>query len=279
MNSIGSEIKPSLRVGNRLLPFGAHTWVMAVINLSPESRNLHTIAPTTAGALTMARRYREMGAAIIDLGGQSSHFQGPTIPDELEIARLLPTIEALAKEDFVISVDTWKPEVARAALAAGAQIVNDTGGLADPEMRKVVAEWGIPVVAVYVEGANPHAVVALDTGGAKARRTAGVFADRLALLGAEGIDQVIIDPGIALNYPSDYQAYTRLQLEVIRESAALHELGRPVLIPIPRKKEDHRVMAYITLALEYGADLIRVHDVEAACDLVELFGRTGPGLA
>ena len=66
-------------------------------------------------------------------------------------------------------------------------------------------------------------------------------------------------------------------MEVIRESASLHELGKPVLIPIPRKAEDHRVMAYITLALEYGADFIRVHDVEEATDLVTLFGRTAPG--
>jgi dihydropteroate synthase len=105
-----------------------------------------------------------------------------------------------------------------------------------------------------------------------------VLGARLDQLAAEGIDQVIIDPGIALNYPSDYQAYTRLQLEVIRESAHLHELGRPVLIPIPRKREHQRVMAIIALALEYQADLIRVHDVAAACDLVELFGRVAPGM-
>jgi dihydropteroate synthase len=93
-------------------------------------------------------------------------------------------------------------------------------------------------------------------------------------LAAEGIENVVLDPGIALNYRGDYRAYTRLQMEVIRESAELHELGKPVLIPIPRKAEDHRVMAYITLALEYGADIIRVHDVEEATDLVSLFGRT-----
>ena len=86
---------------------------------------------------------------------------------------------------------------------------------------------------------------------------------------------MILDPGIALNYRGDYRAYTRLQLEVIRESASLHELGKPVRIPVPRKAEDHRVMAYISLALEYGADFIRVHDVEEAADLVSLFGRSG----
>jgi dihydropteroate synthase len=138
----------------------------------------------------------------------------------------------------------------------------------------VVAASGVAAVAVYVEGAHPHDVGVIDTSTGKAVRMAGIFRRRLEELEAEGITEVVIDPGIALNYRGDHEAYTRLQLEVIRESAALHELGRPVLIPIPRKKEDHRVMAYIALALEYQADLIRVHDVVEACDLVRLFGRT-----
>jgi dihydropteroate synthase len=272
------QSKPPLLVGGRTFPIGPHTWVMAVINLSPESRNLQSIARTPAQALAMADRYRKLGAAIIDLGGQSSHYDNPTLEVEEEIARLVPSVTALSQEGFLVSVDTWRPEVAEAALEAGAHLINDTGGLTDPAMRAVVAEWNVPAVAVYVEGENPHRVEDLDTGPGKARRTASVLGSRLDELSAEGIDQVIIDPGIALNYPSDYEAYTRLQLEVIRESAHLHELGRPVLIPIPRKREHQRVMAIIALALEYQADLIRVHDVAAACDLVSLFGRVAPGM-
>jgi dihydropteroate synthase len=226
----------------------------------------------------MAREYAALGATIIDLGGQSSHYDNPTISETEEISRLVPAVELLAGEGHLVSVDTWKPAVARAALEAGAHLINDTGGLADPEMRDLVAQWKVPTVVVYVEGANPHDVGEVDTAPHKALRTASALAARLAELAEQGIHEVIIDPGIALNYRGDYEAYTNTQLDVIRASRHLHSLGRPVLIPIPRKKEDHRVMAYVTMALEYGADLIRVHDVAQACDLVDLFGRTPPGL-
>lgn len=268
--------KEPLRLGGVNLEFGDVTYVMGVINLSPESKNTHTVATDVDEAVALARKYRQWGATIIDLGGQSSHYDNPTIDSSLELSRLLPVVEALVADGFLVSVDTWKPDVAREVSRKGAQMINDTGGLVDPEMRKVVASCQAAAVAVYVEGDHPHDVDTIDTGPRKAARTADIFRRRLMELAAEGIDNVVLDPGIALNYRGDYQAYTRLQIEVIRESASLHELGKPVLIPIPRKAEDHRVMAYITMALEYGADFIRVHDVEEATDLVALLGRTGP---
>lgn len=268
--------KDPLRVGGVNLEFGEVTYVMGVINLSPESKNTHTVAAGIDEAVDLARRYRRWGATIVDLGAQSSHYDNPTIDSSLELDRLLPVVDALLDEGFLLSVDTWKPEVAREAIRRGAQIINDTGGLVDPEMRQMVASSGAAAVAVYVEGDHPHDVDTVDTGPRKAARTAEIFRKRLDELAAEGIENVIIDPGIALNYRGDYQAYTRLQLDVIRESGSFHQLGKPLLIPIPRKAEDHRVMAYITLALEYGADFIRVHDVEQATDIVALFGRTAP---
>lgn len=270
------DAKAPLQLGDRRLEFGGVTYVMGVINLSPESKNAHTVATSLDEAVALARRYRQWGATIIDLGGQSSHYDNPTIDASLELARLLPVVDALLADGFLVSVDTWKPEVAMGASHRGVHLINDTGGLTDPEMRKVMAFSPAAAVAVYVEGAHPHDVGTIDTGPQKAARTADIFRQRLKDLAADGIENVVLDPGIALNYRGDYQAYTRLQMEVIRESASLHELGKPVLIPIPRKSEDHRVMAYITLALEYGADFIRVHDVEEATDLVSLFGRTAP---
>lgn len=262
-----------LRAGKHVLAIGSLTHVMAVINLSPESRNPHTVATDRDAAVERANRCREAGATIVDIGGQSSHYENPTISVTEELDRLLPVVSALADDDFVVSVDTWKADVASACIKEGAAIVNDTGGLTDPEMVKIVASSDVAAVMVYVEGRNPHDVGEIDYGPRKAERTAGLLAQRLEGLAQTGVENVIIDPGIALNYRGDYEKYTQLQLEVIRESESLHSLGHPVLIPIPRKKEAHRVMAYITLALEYRADLIRVHDVEAACDLVRLFGR------
>jgi dihydropteroate synthase len=221
----------------------------------------------------MADRYRSWGATLIDLGGQSSHLDNPTIEPADEISRVVPVIEALAAEGHLVAIDTWKAEVASAAVEAGAVIVNDTGGLAHPEMRQVVAETGVAAVAVYVEGDNPHDVDEVEIREDKAARTAGSFRALLAELAEEGIENVILDPGIALSYRGDYEAYTRMQLQVIADSGLLHDLGKPVLIPIPRKRDFHRVAAYIALALEHRADIIRVHDVALACDLARLFGR------
>lgn len=247
---------------------------MGVINLSPDSKNTHTIARSVDEALTMADRYRDWGSSIIDLGGQSSHLDNHTIAASDEISRVVPVIEALAAEGHPVAIDTWKPEVAEAAVETGAVLVNDTGGLADPAMREIVTRAGVAVVAVHVEGANPHEVGEVEIREDKAEHTANGFQRLLADLAAEGIENVIVDPGIALNYRGDYEAYSRMQLQVIAGSDYLHALGKPVLIPIPRKRDGHRLAVYIGMALEHQADIIRAHDVAMACDLVRLFGRT-----
>ncbi len=264
---------PPLRIGARRLGFGSVTHVMSVINVSPESKNTHTVATTPEAALEMARRHRDLGVSIVDVGGQSSHPDNQTLQPAEEIARLVPVVSRLAADGFLVSVDTWKPEVAAACVDVGAAMVNDTGGLGDPAMRRVVADTGVPAVLMYVEGDHPHAVGDVLISGDKAVMTAQWMRERLEILAHDGVSSLVVDPGIAINYGGDYQAYTRMQLEVIRSIDAVRALGLPVLVPIPRKVEDHRVAAYIAMALEHGADLIRVHDVEMACDLARLFDR------
>lgn len=252
---------------------GERTYVMGVINVSPDSKNTHTVVRSVDEALLMADRYRRWGSTVIDLGGQSSHYDNPTIPTSDEISRIVPVVEALVAEDHLVAIDTWKPEVAEAAVAAGVVIVNDTGGLSDQSMRELIAGSEVAAVAVHIEAANPHEVHSVEISPEKAEVTAKRFRILLDELADAGVHNVILDPGIALNYRVDYEAYTRMQLQVIAGSDKLHELGRPVLIPIPRKRDGHRVAAYITLALEHRADIIRVHDVAMACDLARLFGR------
>ena len=262
-----------LRLGDRELPLGESTYVMGVINVSPDSKNLHTVAHSVDEALLMADRYRSWGCSLIDLGGQSSHYENPTIPSADEISRVVPVIEALVAEDHLVAIDTWKPDVASAAVGAGAVIVNDTGGLADSEMRRVISSTDVATIAVHIEGRNPHEVGAVEFREDKAEHTASGLRRVVEELANEGIDNVIVDPGIALNYRGDYESYTRMQLAVISGAEHLKALGKPLLVPIPRKRDGHRVAAYIALALEHEADIIRVHDVAMACDLARLFGR------
>lgn len=263
-----------LELGDHRLPLDGVTHVMGVINVSPESKNTHTVALSVDDVLLMADRYRRWGASLIDLGGQSSFLDNPTIAASDEISRVVPAIEALVTEGHLVAIDTWKPEVAEAAVAAGAVIVNDTGGLSDQEMRKVVADSGVAAIAVHVEGAHPHDVDTVEIRPDKAEHTAAGFRALLDELSSVGITNVILDPGIALNYRGDYTAYSRMQLQVIAGAHHLKSLGKPLLIPIPRKRNGHWTATYIGLAIEHQADIIRVHDVAMACDLVSLFGRS-----
>lgn len=249
------------------------THVMGVINLSPESKNTDTIAATASEALAMADRYRSAGASCIDLGAQSSHFENPELAAEEEVGRLLPVLTALVDDGHLVSVDTWKPLVATAAIEAGAAIVNDTGGSTD-EMVAAVAGKDVGLVAMYLEGRSPLDVGAMRFSDAKGEEMRQHLAARVGRLAEAGVRFPITDPGIGISYRSDYAAYTRQQVSVIRSLDLLRELGPPVLVPVPRKAEPARVAAFIALSLEHRADLIRVHDVEVACDLVDLFGRS-----
>src|ERR687892_1198380 len=180
------------------LEFGDVTHVMGVINLSPDSKNVHTIARSVDEALLMADRYRQWGASLIDLGGQSSHYDNPTIPAADEVSLVVPAIEALAAEGHLVAIDTWKPEVAEAAVEAGAVIVNDTGGLADPLMRQVIADRGVAAVVVYIEGDNPHQVGEIEIRPDKAAQTRARLETLIEELTEAGITDLIVDPGIAL---------------------------------------------------------------------------------
>jgi dihydropteroate synthase len=246
---------------------------MAVMNLSPESRIRQSIVAGVDAALERAHEFRSMGATIIDLGAQSSHFENRELTVDEEWSRLEPVLRVLVSDGFLISVDSWKPEVLAAAVAAGAVIVNDTGGLQHPDSREAARSDGIAAIAMYIEGKNPLQVDQLtvrESGGAGVLERMRPFA---AALEADGLRQLILDPGLSINYRSNYEEYGLHQLDVIRSIPNLRSLGHPVMIPVPRKADTHRMLMYLTLSIEHGADIIRVHDVEAACDLVRLMGR------
>lgn len=262
--------------GHTLVFGDDRTHVMGVINLSPESKNRDTYAAGVDEALAMADGYRAAGASIVDVGAQSSVIGNRELEPAEEVDRLAGVLAGLVDDGHIVSVDTWKPEVAGAALDLGAAIVNDTGGLRSSAMIEVVARHRAIAVVMYLEGESPLAVEALDVDPDKAARMAARLAERIDALGAAGVDQVISDPGIGITYTTDYDEVTRHQLRVVRRLGLLKDLGPPVLVPVPRKREPARVAAFATLALERGADVLRVHDVEAICDLVRLFDRAAP---
>ena len=259
------------QIGPRAFAWGTRTYVMGVINVSPDSFSGDGLRDPAA-AVEQARRFVAEGADILDVGGQSTR-PGPKkteagfdeVPAEEEIRRVVPVIERIreALPDAPISVDTYKPEVARAALAAGAHMLNDVMGLRrDPALARVVAEARVPVVVMHNQrGRAPGDVIASILEGLReslrAADEAGIARERL-----------IVDPGFGFGWTPERN------MEMLRRLRELEVLGAPILVGTSRKSTlgialggapvEHRVFgtaATVALAIANGADIVRVHDV------------------
>ena len=245
--------------------------VMGILNVTPDSFYDHGAFFSRDRALDHALRMIDEGADIIDVGGESTRpFSEPT-PRAEELARILPVIEAVRKHsDVLLSVDTYKAVVARAAIAAGADIINDISSLSfDPDMADVIAESGVPVVLMHIKG-TPRDMqkdpIYKDVVG----EIREFFVERIAFARSAGIDEenIVVDPGIGFG--------KRLQdnLAIIRELGRLKELGQPLLMGTSMKSFIGQIMgttaledraegtlASVAMSVWNGADIVRVHDV------------------
>ncbi|WP_144905377.1 dihydropteroate synthase [Halobellus captivus] len=246
---------------------GDETAVMGILNVTPDSFHDGGEYEVLDVALDRAKSMIDTGADIIDIGGESTRPGADPVPADEEIDRVVPVIERLSGLDVPISVDTWKASVADAALEAGADIVNDVSGLADPEMPFVIAEHDASLVLMHSHSipVDPDSSPIYDD----------VVDDVLEALNEQviraeraGIDpeKIVIDPGCGFG-KSPAESF-----ELIDRSAEFRALGCPVLIGHSRKSmfkgvdyaDDGRLtptVAGTALAVDRGADVIRVHDV------------------
>ncbi|PHQ38342.1 dihydropteroate synthase [Halorubrum persicum] len=254
-------------------PWTDGTAVMGVLNVTPDSFHDGGRHAGLDDAVAGVERMAEAGVDIVDVGGESTRPGAEPVPVDEEIDRVVPTLEAIesvpavADGDVLVSVDTRKPAVAAAALDAGADIINDVTGLADPEMREVVADAGCPVVVMHsldapVDPTNdPEYDDAVDD-------VIAALRERLALAETAGIDRenVIVDPGIGFG-KSAAEAF-----ELIDRVGEFDALDCPVLIGHSHKSmygavgrapddREHATVAATALAADRGADIVRVHDV------------------
>lgn len=249
------------------LALGGEVCVMGILNVTPDSFSDGGQFATTAAAVERAVRMVEEGARIIDLGGQSTRPGYTEVSADEEISRVVPVIQALlGRIPVPLSIDTYKPDVARAALKAGAHLLNDVHGLQrDSEMVAVAAEFGCPVVVMHQE--KEFAQAAGDT----IEKLVTFFRRSIALAAEAGIaaDRIILDPGIGF-------LKTQAQnLEIIGRIDELHELRLPLLLGASRKSTIGNVLnlpaterlegtlATTALATWKGVEVIRVHDVAA----------------
>ncbi len=263
------------RWGNHTLAWGARTYVMGILNITPDSFSRDGLAfegatreEIVAAAVAKARRMVEDGAELLDIGGESTRpttEDQPPLPAEIERERVVPVIEALAAElpsSVILSIDTYKAEVAAAALDAGAHLVNDIMGLRhDPGMAGLVAARGVPVVLMSnLRGQPRH-----DPLGDVIRQLSGSL--QLALDAGIPWDHIILDPGFGFGIRGDEN------LRVLARLSNVRALGRPLLVGTSRKSHIGMVLgtpvedrlegtaATVALAIAQGADIVRVHDV------------------
>jgi len=238
---------------------------MGIVNVTPDSFSGDGLGGDAEAALRQALRMREDGADIIDVGGESTRPGFAEVGEEEELRRTIPVVERLARElDVPVSIDTYKARVARAAIEAGATLVNDVHGfLREPEIARVAADAGVPAVAMYYHRGR----VFKDTIG----NVIEGLLESFAVAREQGLrdEQIIIDPGFNFGWTDD-QA-----LEMLRRLGELRVLERPILIGTSRKSTIGKVLgdlpieerlegtaATVAISIANGADIVRVHDVK-----------------
>jgi dihydropteroate synthase len=266
-----------LRAGGRRLTLGGAPLLMGIVNATPDSFSDAGELADTAARVARARELAACGAAIVDVGGESAFGGRPAVPADEEAARVVPVIQAVVRElDVLVAVDTYKPAVAEAAIAAGAHLVNDVSGLRDPELADVCAATGAGLVLMHTR-VEPKGTL-LDPGHYDdvVADVRDFLAERIALAEAAGLhpEQLLLDPG------PDFAKTPAQTVEVLRRLDLLHELGRPLLLAVSRKdflgaitgrtprERDAATLAAVSFAADAGAHVVRVHDVRGAADFL-----------
>jgi dihydropteroate synthase len=256
-----------LRCGDRWLELGARTLVMGIVNATPDSFSGDGLAGDVDAAVALAERMVADGADLIDVGGESTRPGSAPVDAPTELRRVIPVVEALAgRLPVPISVDTRKAEVARAAIGAGATMVNDIWGLrGDPQMAPVLAAHpDVALVAMHNRRGHQYSDLVAEV--ARELRESLVVAARHGI----GADRVVADPGFG------FGKTPAQNLELMQRLAELRGIGRPLLLGVSRKSTigllldgappEMRVegtLALCVLAVAAGAEMVRVHDVAA----------------
>lgn len=270
-----STITHRLRAAELTLQLGARPWLMGIVNASPDSFSDAGLHAGRDAQLKHARELLAAGADILDVGGESASTGRPPVELEEELERVIPLVEVLAGElGALVSVDTYKPAVARAAIAAGAIIINDVSGLRDPELADVCAESGAALVLMHTLAAPRERLQDADLYDDATGEVLAFLHERIELAVSRGVarEQLILDPG------PDFAKTPAQTIRLLAELGRLHELGRPLLLAISRKDfigaltgRAPRARLAGTLAalahgIEHGAHIFRVHDVGPAAD-------------
>jgi dihydropteroate synthase len=267
-----------LRARDRVLTL-VRPWLMGIVNASPDSFSDGGRHRSFEAQAQLARELHDAGADILDIGGESATTGAPRAEPGEEIERVVPLVELAACElGALVSVDTYKPQVASAAIAAGAHIVNDVSGLRDLELAGVCARTGAALVVMHTLAAPRQRRQEADLYGDISEEVIAFLRERMSAAIGAGVEpeQLIVDPG------PDFAKTPAQTIRLLAQASRLHELGRPVLMAISRKdfigaltgRAPRDRLAGTLAALAYGvragAHIFRLHDVAAAADFLRV---------
>ena len=263
-----------LRAGRRELELGGPPLLMGVVNASPDSfsdAGDHPDLPARAAELVAA------GAAVLDVGGESAVGGRPPVAVAEEIDRVVPLVgQIAAAHDVLISVDTYKPEVAEAAIEAGAGMINDVSGLRDERLAEVCARTGAALVLMHTRVAPKGTLLRPDAYDDVVEDVVGFLRERMEVAVGAGVapEQIVLDPG------PDFAKTPAQTVAVLRRLDLLAALGRPLLLAVSRKdflgaitgrgprERGAATLAALDFGVRAGAAILRVHDVAAAADFL-----------
>lgn len=254
--------------GRRFDP-GAGPALMGVVNLSRDSWYRESVVLTADAAVRRGRRLAVEGAAIIDVGAESTLDHAARAGEATQIAQLVPVVRGLAAEGVLVSVETYAPAVAAACFEAGAAVLNLTGTSDAEAMYRIVAEHEAAVIICHVAGRHVRDVGDLDLGGDPVARMADQFAREIDRATRLGVQRIWIDPGLGFYYPNLQDSATRVryQLRAFLDTFRLRALGWPTCHALPHAFEyfEDEVRSaepfFAVLALLGKTDLLRTHEV------------------
>ncbi len=266
-----------LHTSTGTLELGGDPLLMGVVNATPDSFSDAGLHQTLEERVDRARSLLAAGARIIDIGGESGVTNRPPVDPEEEIERVVPLIERVAGElGALVSVDTYKPDVARAAIAAGASIVNDVSGLRDPSLADVCAQTGAGLVLMHTRAAPKQKLLDASFDGRIVTDVEEFLAQRIELAISRGVDreQLVLDPG------PDFAKTPAQTVDVLRSLGSLHAFGRPLLLAVSRKDFVGAItrraprerlagtLAAVAHGVAAGVHILRVHDVAHTADFL-----------
>ncbi|RFB10929.1 dihydropteroate synthase [Bacillus sp. HNG] len=264
--------RPSLTCGPYQLDFSKKTMIMGILNITPDSFSDGGSYTDLEAAIAHAKKMVTEGADMIDVGGESTRPGYERLADEEEIARVVPVIKELVKEVHVpISIDTYKSEVAKQAVEAGAHIINDIwGAKADPKMAEVAAAYNVPIILMHNRDNKNYTNLIDDM--------ISDLKESIQIVKAAGVkdENIILDPGVG--FAKTFED----NIETIRQLDRFSELGYPVLLGTSRKsfighifdmppqERDEATGATTCLGIQKGCDIVRVHNVKMNARLAKM---------